>query len=96
MFVRLTHFSLAPEKAAEIKNVYHEEVAPVIHQQPGIIDVMLLEPAEGDEFISCTIWNSEADIKAFESSPSYPDVFGRIRAAAAKPPMQKYYNVKKP
>jgi heme-degrading monooxygenase HmoA len=51
VFVRLTHFSLEPGKAEEIKNVYHEEVAPVIHQQPGIIDVMLLEPVEGEEFI---------------------------------------------
>ena len=56
MFVRLTHFSLPPERTAEIIKVYHEEIAPVIHEQPGIIDVMLLEPVQSeDEFISCTV-----------------------------------------
>ncbi len=68
MFVRLTHFTLPPEKVNEIKKVYYEDIAPVIKQQAGIVNVLLLEPLEdSDEFISCTIWNSESDTKAFES-----------------------------
>ena len=94
MFVRLTYFSLAPERAKEITKLYHEEVAPVIHGQPGVIDVKLFEPVQSDdEFISCTIWERESDTKAFETSEVYPKLFGKIKAATSKPPHQKYYNL---
>lgn len=94
MFVRLTYFSLEPEKIEEMKKVYYDEVAPVIRQQPGIKDVMLLDPVQkSDDFISCSIWESESDIKAFESSEAYPSAIGKIKAAAAKAPSQKYYNI---
>ncbi|MEO5999696.1 MAG: antibiotic biosynthesis monooxygenase [Chitinophagaceae bacterium] len=94
MFVRLTYFSLAPDITAETKKVYYNEIAPVIQKQPGIVEVMLLEPVNSDdEFISCTVWKSEADTKAFESSSIYNEVFGKIKAATIKSPYQKYYNV---
>lgn len=95
MFVRLTYFNLPSTKAEEITKVYYDEVAPVIHEQPGIVDVMLFEPVQSDdEFISCTIWEKEADTRTFEASDAYPKVFGKIKAATTKPPQQKYYNLK--
>ena len=70
------------------------EVAPVIRMQKGNKQVLLLEPAEGsDEFISFSLWESEADIKAFESSAEYPAVIGRLKEIVSKPPVQKYYLV---
>ena len=94
MFVRLTYFSLTPERVDEIKKVYHEEVAEVIRQQPGIKNVMLLEPVQhSDEFISCSVWENESYVKAFESSDAYPSALGKIKAAATTSPYQKYYNL---
>ena len=58
---------------------------------------MLLEPVHSDdEFISCTIWESESNTKAFESSEIYREVFGKIKDATTKAPYQKYYKAAKP
>ena len=92
MFVRLTYFLLNPDKTEEGKRIYNEEIAPVIRQQPGNENAMLLEPLnKDDEFISCTIWKSQADTSAFESSAIYREVFGKIKVVTATPPQQKYY-----
>ena len=92
MFVRLTHFNIPEDQIDSIKTIYYSEIAPVISQQPGLVNVFLLEPLEvGDDFISCSIWHNETDTRAFESSASYPEVFAKIKAIATKPPMQKYY-----
>ncbi|MEJ7739811.1 MAG: antibiotic biosynthesis monooxygenase [Chitinophagaceae bacterium] len=94
MYVRLTYFNIPPEKADDLKTVYYDDVAPVIRQQMGIIDVMLLVPGHSDdEYISCTIWKNDEYIKDFEKSDAYPDVFEKIKAMAVGAPKQKYYQI---
>ncbi len=94
MFLRFTYLYFSPEKAAAAKEVYLKEVAPAIRKQKGSKQVLLLEPAEGsDEFISSSLWESEADIKAFETSAAYPAIIGRIKEMTSKQPVQKYYLV---
>ena len=94
MYLRFTYLYFSPEKATEAKTTYMNEVAPVIRKQKGNKQVLLLEPAEGsDEFISFSLWESEADIKAFEESAAYPAVIGKVKEMSSKPPVQKYYLV---
>jgi heme-degrading monooxygenase HmoA len=94
MFLRFTYLYFSPEKASEAKSVYITEVAPEIRKQKGNKQVLLLEPAEGsDEFISFSLWETEADIKAFEASAAYPAVIGKIKGLSSKSPVQKYYLV---
>jgi heme-degrading monooxygenase HmoA len=94
MFLRFTYLYFSAENTAEAKSVYMNEVAPAIRKQKGNKQVLLLEPAAGsDEFISFSLWEDEADIKAFETSAEYPAVIGRIKELSSKPPVQKYYLV---
>ena len=93
MKVRFTHLTFSPEKAAEAKRVYTTEIAPVIRSHPGNKDAMFLEPeADGQPYISCTVWENEQDLKAFEGSAEYVEVIGKIRELAEKVE-QKYYAV---
>jgi heme-degrading monooxygenase HmoA len=69
-------------------------VAPVIRRQPGNQQVLLLEPANGsDAFISFSLWDDEAAIKAFEANTEYQMVIARIKEIVAQPPVQAYYTV---
>ena len=93
MKVRFTHLRFSPEKVAEAKRVYTQEIAPVIRSHQGSKEVMFLEPeGGGDQYISCTVWESEQDLKAFESSPEYGKVIAKIRELAEKVE-QMYYVV---
>ena len=94
MFVRMTHLQFPAETAAAAKEIYLNEIAPVIKSQPGNIDTFLLEPADEDgEYISYSQWESEADLKAFEADAVYAPVIGKIKSVVSKPPVQKYYAV---
>ena len=91
MKVRFTYLRFPADKVEEAKRVYNTEIAPVIRGYQGNKDVMFLQ-AENDQeqFISCSIWESEKDLKAFEESQAYGQVMGRIRALAETAEQQYY------
>ncbi|MBE7169685.1 MAG: antibiotic biosynthesis monooxygenase [Williamsia sp.] len=93
MKVRFTHLAFSPEKIEEAKQVYTIEIAPVIRAHKGNREVLFLESEKApEEFISCTVWETEEDLKAFEESPEYRQVIGRIKQLATRAE-QKYYTV---
>lgn len=93
-WVRLTYFQLQPEKIDETKKVYYEEIIPVVRAQWGNVDIFLLEPVESeDDFISCTMWESQADGDIYEASGLYEEALGKIEHAFAKSAILKSYEV---
>ena len=96
MNIRFTHLTFSPEKVDEAKKVYTTEIAPVIRSYQGNKDVLFLEPeAVGEPFISCTVWETAEDLKAFESSAEYGKVISKIKELAQRVE-QKYYGVVNP
>jgi heme-degrading monooxygenase HmoA len=94
MFLRFTYLQFAPENVAKAKSVYMNEIAPAIRTQKGNKEVTFLETADGsNEFISSSLWETEADIREFETSTHYPEIIERIKTFVSKPPVQKYYHV---
>ncbi|MEP6949178.1 MAG: antibiotic biosynthesis monooxygenase [Ginsengibacter sp.] len=94
MFLRFTYIYFPSEKRAEAKDIYMTEILPVIRMQKGNKQVLLPEPADGnDEFISYSLWEDESDIKKFEASTDYVAVIDRVKEIVSKPPLQKYYLV---
>lgn len=92
MFVRFTYLYFTADKRADAKAVYNSEIAPVIRKQKGNKQVLLLEaPGDSQEFISYSLWEDEADVKAFEASADYAPVIARIKEMVSEPPVQKYY-----
>lgn len=94
MVARFTQLTFSSQNVENAKNIYYDDVAPVIRAFPGNVEVMLLEPEdETAAFISFSLWESAADLEAFESSADYKPVIGKIKAVAegAEP---KYYTVR--
>jgi heme-degrading monooxygenase HmoA len=93
-WVRLTYFKLQPEKVEEMKKIYHEEIVPMVRDQWGNVDIFLLEPVEEeDEFISCTMWESQADGDIYEASGVYGEAVEKIRHTFMGPETLMSYNI---
>jgi heme-degrading monooxygenase HmoA len=94
MFIRLTFISIAPEKAAELKSIYLQEIVPVVKKQKGNIGIRLLEPTNTtEEYISLTEWETPADADAYESSGTYRNLVNLIKNLYRSKPILKTYNV---
>lgn len=93
MVVRLTRFSVSPDRVKEAKKIYEEEVIPEVEKQKGNTNVILLEPTNGsNEFISMTAWESNADADAYQSSGKYQELVDKIRDMITGQPILTTYN----
>lgn len=92
MFARLTFIKVLPEHLDQVRQIYNEQVIPVVRQQKGLIDVMLLEPTDkAEDFISLTRWESQADADRYEASGVYKQLVGKVLDLVAKQPVLKTY-----
>ncbi len=93
-WVRLTYFKLQSEKLDEMKKIYHQEIVPTVREQWGNVDIFLLEPVEKeDDFISCTMWESQADGDIYEASGVYGEAVEKIEHTFAGSATLKSYEV---
>lgn len=93
MFARLTFIKVLPEHTDRVRTIYSEEIIPVLRQQKGLVDMMLLEPTDkADDFISLTRWERQADAEAYEASGVYRQLVGKVMDLAVKQPVLKTYS----
>lgn len=96
MYMRLTFCRFSPSTIQEAKRTYMEEIIPVLLQQKGIIDALLMEPTDqSDDFISITQWNSKADADAYVFSRTFHKLVTKLEGFLAKQPIVKTYTAEK-
>jgi len=92
MLVRLTHLNFSSEDKDDVKRIYNEEIVPIVRQQKGIVNIMLLEPVkEGDDYISVTQWEDKADADAYEASGTYRQLVDKVKDKYTKKPELRTY-----
>ena len=92
MIVRLTFCKFQPDRIAEAKRIYTEEVIPAIKKQKGNMGVRLLEPADkADDYISVTEWKTQADADAYHTGGLYKTLVNRLKDFFVKQPELKVY-----
>jgi heme-degrading monooxygenase HmoA len=74
-------------------NIYKESVVPAAKNQKGFKSVHLLTDPDTNKFISITIWESENDMIAGESSGYLQEQLDKIAALFAAPPTIQHYVV---
>ncbi len=96
MWVRLTSFTPMPDKVDDLRKTYNENFVPAIKSQPGNVDAMLLEPADGQgEFHSLTIWRDRESADAYDAGGTYGQLVGHVSQLFAGAPTLRSYEVKK-
>ena len=94
MIVRLTFCKFLPERIAEAKKIYNNEVAPVVKKQKGNLDCRLLEPSDkADDYISVTEWKTKQDAEAYHTSGTYKKLVSKLDGFFMKQPELKTYTV---
>jgi quinol monooxygenase YgiN len=94
MYLRLTSFKVQPDKVKEAKLIFQNEVMPVLRNQKGNRNILLLEPVDlADDFISMTQWDSKKDADAYHDSGTYRQLVNKLDGLLTKQPVLKVYTV---
>jgi heme-degrading monooxygenase HmoA len=93
MHARITTVQLRPDTVDASIGIYQQEILPVITAQPGYQGVYFFTDRASGNGVSITIWASEADAQAYESSGTYRQLVAKLAANFAAPPTLATYDV---
>ena len=93
MYARVVNIQFKQGKLEEAKRIVNESVVPVLKEQKGFKSQLLLTQQDTGKAISINLWETEADLTAFEASPLYREVLGKLAAVLASPPAGEAYEV---
>ncbi len=91
MYARVTTFELNPGKIEEALAVAHNDIVPVMKQQPGSKGVLILVDREASKAISVSLWETEDDLKAGESSGYYQEQSSKLAPFVMAAPNRETY-----
>ncbi|MEN8232801.1 MAG: antibiotic biosynthesis monooxygenase [Thermodesulfobacteriota bacterium] len=81
------------KKQDEARKIYKESVEPAAKEQKGFMKMLLLTDPETSKFISITIWETEKDMVAGESSGYLQKQLDKIVTLFVGPPSIQHYVV---
>jgi heme-degrading monooxygenase HmoA len=93
MYARAVNIQFQPGKIDEANRIVNESVIPVLREQKGFRGQLFLIQHETSKAISINLWETEADLTAFETSPLYRELMGKIAGVLAGPPVGERYEV---
>ena len=94
MHARVATVQVQPGKTQEAIDIYKNSVVPAAKTQKGFQGAYLMTDASSGKAISITVWDSEADMMAGESSSGYyQEQIGKFGSLFAGPPTLDHYEV---
>ena len=81
------------DKRDEAIGIFKEIVMPAIKAQKGFKSINLLTDPDSSKFISITIWETEKDMLAGESSGYLQQQLGKLSALFVGPPTIQHFIV---
>ena len=80
MLTRFFYAKIKPGKSGEFKRFYNEEILPALQKTPGCLYGSLIQSVEDpNEFISFTVWDTEASVRAWEHSSTFALLIEKAR-----------------
>ncbi len=93
MYARAVNLQFQTGKVDEASRIVNESIVPVMKEQKGFKGQLLLTQRDTGKAISINLWETEADLTAFETSPLYRELLGKLAGALAAPPAAERYEV---
>jgi heme-degrading monooxygenase HmoA len=93
MRARVTMIQFQAGKIDEGNRIIKESVIPPMKNVKGFKGQLLLIERKANKAISVNLWETEPDLKAFETSPLYRELMGKIAGVIAGPPTTERYEV---
>lgn len=92
MFARHMIVQLKPHMAKEFTTALEKDMMPVLRQQKGFLEELLLVAPSEDEAILVSMWDNKADAEAYHHKV-YPEVARTMSRFLDKSPALKTFNV---
>ena len=93
MFSRVVAVKTKPGKARELAKTIHDKIFPILENQPGFVDeILLLSDTEPDQILALSFWKSPQDAERYthEQYPRINDLISRLVESA---PVSRTFNV---
>jgi len=93
MYARAVNVQFQSGKVDEANHLVKDAILPVLQEQKGFKGQLFLTQRDTGKAISINLWETEADLTAFESSPGYREIMGKLAGVLAGPPAGERYEV---
>lgn len=93
MNAKVVHLQFRPGKHGEGARLFKDYIVPAAKKQKGFKSGLLLVDPNTGKGMSIAIWESEADIKASESSGFYQEWTAKLAEILSTPPVRELYEV---
>jgi heme-degrading monooxygenase HmoA len=93
MYARVVNVEFKPDQLDEARRIVNDAVVPVLKQQKGFKSQLLLIQKKTKKAISINLWETEADLVAFEKRPLYREVLSKLATVLAAQPESEAYDV---
>ena len=93
MLARVVNVQFQPGKVDEGVRIVREAIIPVLEKQKGLKSQHFFTQQETNKAVSINIWETEADLVAFEAAPIYRELMGKLAGVLSGPPAGERYTV---
>jgi heme-degrading monooxygenase HmoA len=93
MYARVVNIQFQVGKIDEANLIVKNSVIPVVKKQKGFKGQLFLTQHDTNKAVSINLWETEADLLAFEGSALYKELMGKIAGILAGPPSGERYEV---
>ena len=93
MFSRVVAVKTKPGKARELAKTIHDKIFPILENQPGFVDeILLLSDTEPDQILALSFWKSQEDAERY-THEQFPRINELISHLLASAPVSRTFNV---
>ena len=94
MFARVTEYNIRPDKIQELRTYFNNEVLPLLQQQSGFVDTVVIASEKSVPMSGVTIsfWKTQQDIERYERETA-PRIIQRLMPYLLDPPKARVYEV---
>ena len=93
MYARVTITQLQPGKTEEAVSIFRDSIVPAAKQQQGFKGALLLTDPNTGKGVSITLWETEDNMRAGETSGYYQEQVAKFAQVFTGPPIREVYEV---
>ena len=93
MHARVVTCQLQPGTKDEWVAIARDSIVPALRQQNGFKGFVILADTDNDKGILYSMWETEADLKASETSGFYQEQVAKFRTVLVVPPVREIHEL---
>jgi heme-degrading monooxygenase HmoA len=93
MYARVTTFQVNPGQISTWTQTARDSVIAVVKQQPGYNSGLVLTDHSANKMLVITLWETEAEMRAGETSGYYQQQAAKVAPLLTAPPVREAYEV---